>query len=270
MLETTHDPLVISFALIEEARGFLDQMRRVQRMHCAQFVEYRGLLPSPGIRREVPVLVVVTGVGATRAERAVSDVISLYHPRLWLAAGFAGGLSESLQVGDVVVAQRVLDDGSQSVAETGAPLVGLHKLPRSTLHFGDLVSTAAVIFDPQVKQALGRSTGALACDLESYAMAATCRGSDVDFLAVRAVSDTVHESLPRETETIAKQTSSARRWGAAIGAVWARPSAAVELWNLHERAWESSQRLGQILFNTVLPAVHEYLARTGWKGDALP
>ncbi|MDA0658266.1 MAG: hypothetical protein O2931_08210 [Planctomycetota bacterium] len=243
---------VVSFAIHEEAKGFLERMQSVHRMQCANFAEYRGLCSSIHSGPDRPVLVILTGIGAMRATVAAADVIKLYRPRLWVAAGFAGGLTENLRALDMVVARQVIDDASGAIVDTHPERFPLRPAQQGSTHFGNLISVLNVVRTAEAKQQLGIRSGAIACDMESYALAKTCREFGVQFQAARVISDTVHETLPREIETIVKQESFARRLGAAAGAIWARPSAASELWNLHERSWEAAQRLGAFLSHSVL------------------
>lgn len=243
---------VVSFAIQEEAKGFLDRMQSVHRMQCANFVEHRGFCSSTQPGPDRPVLVIITGIGATRAAVAAADVINLYRPRLWVAAGFAGGLTENVSALDIVVARQVIDDASGAIIDTHPERFPQRTSNNRPTHSGNLISVLKVVRTAEEKQQLGIRSNAIACDMESYSLAKACHESGIQFLAARVISDTVHETLPREIETIVKQETFARRLGAAAGAIWARPSAASELWNLHERSWEAAQRLGAFLSHSVL------------------
>src|SRR5262245_42569871 len=53
------------------------------------------------------VVVLETGVGCERAGRAATWLLNSIPPRLVVAAGFAGALSRTLKVGDVLLASGV-------------------------------------------------------------------------------------------------------------------------------------------------------------------
>jgi adenosylhomocysteine nucleosidase len=66
-------------------------------------------------------------------------------------------------------------------------------------------------------------------------------------LAVRVITDAVDEQLPGDVERLARQRTSAGRWGAAIGTLWNRPSSIKDLWALQEKALIGTDRLGRFL-----------------------
>src|SRR5947207_2344404 len=91
------------FALRRESAPFLRPLIVVQTFAYA---------PCPACRFEVggtSGLVLETGIGAERAGRAIAWVLDRFAPRLVIAAGFAGALSRTLAVGEVVVATEVIE-----------------------------------------------------------------------------------------------------------------------------------------------------------------
>ena len=83
------------------------------------------------------------------------------------------------------------------------------------------------------------------------AIARICRDRHVPLLAIRILSDAVDEVLPTDIQHLTDQTSSAGRLGAALGAVWRRPSSVKDLWGLKETALVGSQRLGKFLAGVI-------------------
>ena len=53
-----------------------------------------------------------------------------------------------------------------------------------------------MIASPETKQRLHANTGALACDMESHAVAAAAEEAGVPFLVIRAVADPVGQAIP--------------------------------------------------------------------------
>ncbi len=66
------------------------------------------------------------------------------------------------------------------------------------------------------------------------------------FLAVRVISDDAHADLPREVASVIAHGGS-YRVGAALRAVWHRPSSVKDFWKLYEHAIEAAGRLGKFL-----------------------
>jgi hypothetical protein len=61
---------------------------------------------------------------------------------------------------------------------------------------GPTVTTPGVITTPAGKQSLGRQTGAVAVDMESYWVARVASDRGIPFLALRAISDAQEDLLP--------------------------------------------------------------------------
>ena len=66
-------------------------------------------------------------------------------------------------------------------------------------------------------------------------------------LAGRVITDAVDEQRPRDMERLARQKTSAARWGAAIGTLLNRPSSIKDLWAMQEKALIGTDRLGRFL-----------------------
>jgi adenosylhomocysteine nucleosidase len=110
-----------------------------------------------------------------------------------------------------------------------------------------------VIRTPRDRQSLFQRTGALGVDMETFAVAEVCAARQVPFLSIRVINDTAKEVLPRDVEHLLVQKTAAARVGAALGAVWRRPSSAKEMYQLRENALVASGRLAKFLAET-LPA----------------
>jgi len=128
------------------------------------------------------VIVVCGGIGAEAARRACEAAIAIYHPGGLVSAGFAGALTASQQVGDVVIPEQIVDvrDGSRFNAVTGE---------------GRLVSFSEIASQEQ-KASLAKAYEAKAVDMEAASVARSAQIHGVGFMAVKAISDEVHETLP--------------------------------------------------------------------------
>ena len=149
------------------------------------------------------VLAVEAGMGFDNAARTADDVIRAESPELIISAGFCGGLTTDLLVGDVVVATRLfitvgdeqLDEQPTRIAETCIRFVA-GSTPHDRLFGGCYVSTPHMV----PKQ---RLAGLLPCDMkdpavvemESAAIARIAAGNDISFAAIRTVSDPLNEEL---------------------------------------------------------------------------
>lgn len=284
-----HDPnpnTVISFALSEEAGGLLDQLQGVRQVRSAGLMEYRGTYRLTSRSAAVPavvcpvvvcpVVVCLTGVGIDSARQAVHGFLAHYRPTWWIAAGFAGGLSADLQPCELVMAQCVVDSESGQRLDTGvrpasvSQSYGQGSRQGSEPRIGDFVTVPQILRTSLEKRAMAERTGAIACDMESFALADACRQHGVRFLGVRVISDTIDETLPPEIASIAAQPTWGKRFSAAASAVWSRPSAAKDLWNLQQRVWEGSHQLGTHLLQSVLPALSRHSPSTPQGTETVP
>ena len=78
--------------------------------------------------------------------------------------------------------------------------------------------------------------------METSAVAALCGERAVRFLAIRVISDDARADLPAEIASLLTRSGS-YRVGAALRAIWHRPSSLKDFWTLHEHAQEAADRL---------------------------
>jgi adenosylhomocysteine nucleosidase len=149
---TAHAPVLVCFAVPQEARPFQKLMRG---------------------RDDVRVL--ITGMGARNAERAIGEALRQLRPARVFTCGFAGALNPALVVGDVVCERETSVRGAKPV----------------TFHCATRVAITVT-----EKSALRAQTGADVVEMESAVIARVCRATGVECLTLRAISDTAHEDLP--------------------------------------------------------------------------
>jgi len=150
---------------------------------------YRAWLCTRNART---VLVIETGVGAVRTQRALDWLrTSAWPVQYVIASGFAGSLTNKVYVGDVLVASEVVDpDGNawptgwKSPTESASPLVS-----------GRLLSSPRMIGDAREKNEAGQKYRAEAVDMESATVARFCATHGVPFGCVRSISDDVDTTL---------------------------------------------------------------------------
>jgi len=236
--------IAVAFALAIELGGFEDRLSGLVRTRGAGFTVRQGLL------NQRPVLLLETGAGAAAARHAVDALIAGHRPRWVISAGFSGGLQPQLKRGDIVMANSLVNaDHHRLAVDFSISQEALAATP--ALHVGRLLMADQIALRGQEKESLGRQYEALAVDLESYAIAEVCHRERVRFLAVRVISDAMTEELPREVERLIAPQSTARRMGAAVGAIWNRPSSVKDMLKLREDALVASDRLARFLAGVI-------------------
>jgi adenosylhomocysteine nucleosidase len=192
------------------------------------------------------VAAIVAGVGREAAGRGVRMLHAGHRPRWVLSAGFAGALDPARRRNEVVLVDRVLSEVEGEppllidLAVRGGPDAA------SPISTGSLLTAGRIVRTPADKAALRERYGCDLVDMETYAVAAYCAERGVRCVPVRVVSDEAGTELPPEILTILGPTGGFRL-GAAVGAVWKRPSSLKDLWSLREKAHEAADRLGAFL-----------------------
>ena len=242
--------LVVAFALNIESGGLIDRMTNVATTRCRSFVEHTGML---GDHR---VVVAETGVGQTAATQATEDLIRLYQPRWVISAGFAGALTDSLRRGHILMPNTIVDVHTNSL-NVGFQIDSQVIESTRGLHVGSLLTVDELIRSPEEKRDLGSRFDAVACDMETMAVARVCHAEQVRFLSIRVISDGVDDRLPDEVEHLLNQGSLAGKFGAATRAVFKRPGSLKDMWNLRETALRASDRLSQFLIGVIPQLVRD-------------
>jgi adenosylhomocysteine nucleosidase len=191
-------------------------------------------------------VVAESGVGRAAAGRATEDVIKIHRPRWVVSAGFAGALVSDLHRGHMLMADSVMDEQRRPL-EVGFRISRDDLAASPGLHVGRLLTVDQVIRHGAEKEALAKQYEAVACDMETIAVAQTCRRRRVGFLSVRIISDALDDTLPPEIERMLEQPNWAAKLGAATGAIFHRPASVKDMWRLRETALRMSDRLAQFL-----------------------
>lgn len=170
--------IALSFALPEESKGIVRLLAGARRSGPAALPVIAGRLAG----REV--VVVHSGMGMASAAARVGSFLDTHAPSVLIASGFGGGLSDQLQIGDIVAARNFSD----------AALLGL--IASLPARIGSLITTREVVESAVQKKDLARHTGALVVDMETAAIHRLCNARGIPMLAVRAVSDAASQDLP--------------------------------------------------------------------------
>ena len=129
------------------------------------------------------VRVVLTGMGASNAERAIRSALESNKPARVFTCGFAGALNPTLAIGDVVFGEKISPPMAQRLQAAGAKQVVFASSER-------VLTTAAE------KCSLRAQTDADVVEMESAVIERVCRETGIECIKLRAISDTAREDLP--------------------------------------------------------------------------
>lgn len=174
---------------------------------------------------------VVTGVGKVQASIAVTKAIMSFHPECVIGIGTCKALDDTYSIGDIVVAQSVVqydidlrrfnlartelfDRLGEKVGALGSPFsildIGRIAPLRVAIHQQAVIGTAdrfLVSSDVDSMPFLIEELHINAVDMESYAIAAAAHEFSLPWAVVRCVSDDARGRRPKSYTTFLQSAS---------------------------------------------------------------
>ena len=156
------------------------------------------VLAVTGLKREARIagragVVAVAGGGDAASLKAKLDAL---HGDIKgvISVGLAGALSPLLKVGDVVIADQVIQERETWRCSGDWRIALAARLPHA--HQGPVVGSTAIIATAKAKAALYDATGALAVDMESALAGRFAAERKLPFAVLRVISDDAGHVLP--------------------------------------------------------------------------
>lgn len=149
-----------------------------------------------------PVVLVESGMGPRKAAVAAERLISIASPNMILNFGFGGGVLPGLNVGEVVLAERVMKLESGRAAEGARPDGRLSTLLLDSctvegikVKSGTFLTAAAIMNKKDVAGSLAAGIRHPVLEMETAAIVATAERAGIPVVAIRAISDAADEEL---------------------------------------------------------------------------
>jgi adenosylhomocysteine nucleosidase len=169
-------------------------------------------LPFPAYRaagHERPTLLIQSGIGRGRAQEAATHVVRREPIARMISFGFCGALVDGLNIGEIVLysSMQCEKEGSgkeeiteyrsdeQLIASAGRALVGIDGTVRTLPG----LTTDRLLATSKQKQTLAVRYAADVVDMESFWLAAVAASQGIPFLAIRAISDRLEDTMPQST-----------------------------------------------------------------------
>lgn len=206
----------------------LDRVRKYTDRGCV----FRGGFLNEVIR----VAVVSAGPGFARHRMATETLLAEHNPAWVLSAGYSSALTDGIRSGDICLATEIQDEHGNSLA------VRCTIPPSGRIHAGRHLVADRHPQSGVIKRQLAGTSGALACDTTSLAVAQVCSSREVRFLSIRAVIDEADEDVQNDVASLVFDGGS-RAAGKALGAVFQGLHRLTELKNWRQRAATASDHL---------------------------
>lgn len=161
-------------------------------------LERNCLVSGPLLQCGADVEVLQCGQGELNARRAAQSAVR-HGASALLSVGVAGALAPGLHAGDAVVPAAVVAAPSGRRTDCSAQwsrMLRAHIEGQCRVSDGALLSVPDVLSTPAAKRSAAGQYDAVACDMESAAIAAVASDTGVHFAALRVISDTAADELP--------------------------------------------------------------------------
>ncbi len=185
----------ITVALSHETKGILSVMKVGSQTRYGKIKVWEGFVG------ETNCVLMQTGMGPAMAERAAQFLLREFPLTHVLSTGYCGALRDGLKNADAVLADTVLcTENNSPPIESDLEMVQeiRSKLEAGNiaLHLGKLITSPQPVLGVKKKEELGKKSGAIAVDMESYSVLKVMSGSKkIASLALRFVVDALHDDL---------------------------------------------------------------------------
>lgn len=214
-------PIGVIAAMKIEAEGILRHMTEVSTE------EISGITFSVGKLLGRPCVLAVCGIGKVFAALCAQTMILRYQPKLIVNSGVAGSLDKALSIGDLAVAEKLVQHDMDTSA-LGDPVgmisgINLVYLPcdeeNSRLlavcaeaegipcRRGVIASGDRFVSDGAAKERIASAFEAVACEMEGAAIGQVCYVNRVPCCVMRAISDGGDEDAAMDYPTFVKMAA---------------------------------------------------------------
>jgi hopanoid-associated phosphorylase len=181
------------------------------------------VLAVTGLAKEAEIVGVADVVAvAGGGDASLADKLNALHGdiRGVISIGLAGALSPHLNVGAVVIADRVLTGSETWDCHEAWRVRLLSRLPQANQ--GQIFGSDVIIEEPETKSGLYDATGALAVDMESQVAARFASARNLPLAVLRVISDDASHVLP-PAALVAMKPDGGIALGRVLGSILKRP-----------------------------------------------
>lgn len=188
---------------------------------------YSGIEFVKGKLGKCDAVVASCGVGKVFAAMCAQTMILKFSPDVVINTGVGGGVGEGLHIGDIVIAEKLVqhdmdvcglgcapgehmelrqvyfpcDENTVNTVKTAAEKLGF------TVKTGVIASGDQFISDDESKVRLKNLFNAQVCEMEGASIAQVCYVNEVPFAVIRAISDGADDDAKMSFEDFAKMAA---------------------------------------------------------------
>jgi len=178
-----------------------------------------------------------SGVGITNAYVASKRLIGEGVSGL-ANIGVSGGLDPRMKTGDLIVAERILEDGKEDPSGCWSQDSRITEFAHEVLiskkisvHCGDILTVTQAVLTVEQKKSLYEKTRASAVDMESAGVARAAKEANIPFFSIRAVCDEATRSVSSDLFNLIDGDGEVKR-GTLVQQVLRKPSLVIDLFRM--------------------------------------
>ncbi len=171
----------------------------------------------------------LSGVGKVNAAMCTQSMIIKYNPDVILNVGVAGGISDNIKIGDIVIGKGVIQhdfDVSAFPGRKKGEISGLGKveipctkrisdklilasknIKNLNIHYGTILTGDQFINSPEILHNLKNYFNGFACEMEAGSIGQVCFINNIEFGVIKSISDTADSNSTVDFKTFIKQSS---------------------------------------------------------------
>ncbi|MCY3741810.1 MAG: 5'-methylthioadenosine/S-adenosylhomocysteine nucleosidase [Candidatus Poribacteria bacterium] len=195
-------------------------------------VDWNSRLQFEWIDGDTKWVVMQSGMGKVRAASMCQMIIDMYQVETFFEFGFAGGLVDTLNIGDIVVItgvsehdvpnrpeiQREQETWRERLFQTSASSISkfattLSTNPNATITKSSVICGDMDIYNREVRNRIAKESGAVAVNWESSAIVDVCAINNVKYVGIRIISDLCVEEdsgpIPEERVALLHKSTTA-------------------------------------------------------------
>ncbi len=172
-------------------------------------------------------VVVLCGVGKVHAAMCTQTMIIKYNPKFIINIGVAGGIGENINIGDIVIADSVLQhDFDVSPFRPKGEISGLDitnipcssylnnkiynsikELSDYSVHIGPIMTGDQFINSSDTLEMLNCQFHGIACEMEGGSIGQVCYVNKIEFAVIRIISDKANDTSHVDFSQFVKYSS---------------------------------------------------------------